>query len=56
MVRTRTVVLQAHTNQPLGTFGSPGNGDYRGELRRATQVITSYATQLGLPPPLSLSG
>jgi hypothetical protein len=50
VVRTRTVVLQAHTDQLLGTFGNPGNGDYRGELRRAIQVITSYATQLGLPP------
>jgi len=49
VVRTRTVILQAHTHQLLGTFGGPGNGDYRGELRRATQVITSYATQLGLP-------
>jgi len=49
VVRTRTVVLQAHTHQFLGTFGGPGNGDYRGELRRATQVITSYATTLGLP-------
>ena len=35
VVRTRTVVLQAHTQQFLGTFGGPGNGDYRGELRRA---------------------
>jgi hypothetical protein len=35
VVRTRTVVLQAHTHQFLGTFGGPGNGDYRGELRRA---------------------
>jgi hypothetical protein len=49
VVRTRTVVLQAHTHQFLGTFGGPGNGDYRGELRRATQVITTYATKLGLP-------
>jgi hypothetical protein len=48
VVRTRTVLLQAHTQQFLGTFGGPGNGDYRGELRRAIQVITSYATQLGL--------
>jgi hypothetical protein len=32
------------------TFGGPGNGDYRGELRRAIGVISSYATQLGLPP------
>ncbi|GHO68323.1 hypothetical protein KSC_072150 [Ktedonobacter sp. SOSP1-52] len=44
VVRTRTVVLQAHTHQLLGTFGGPGNGDYRGELRRAIGVITSYAT------------
>jgi hypothetical protein len=48
VVRTRTVVLQTHTHQLLGTFGNPGNGDYRGELRRAIGVITSYATQLGL--------
>ena len=48
VVRTRTVVLQAHTHQFLGTFGGPGNGDYRGELRRATQVTTTYATKLGL--------
>jgi hypothetical protein len=49
VVRTRTVVLQAHTHQFLGTFGESGNGDYRGELRRTIQVITSYATKLGLP-------
>jgi hypothetical protein len=49
VVRTRTVVLQAQTHQFLGTFGESGNGDYRGELRRAVQVIISYAAQLGLP-------
>jgi hypothetical protein len=48
VVRTRTVILQAHTHQFLGTFGGPGNGDYRGELLRAIQVTTSYATKLGL--------
>jgi len=48
VVRTRTVILQAHTHQLLGTFGGPGNGDYRGELRQAIRVITSYATQLEL--------
>jgi hypothetical protein len=48
-VRTRTVLLQAHTHQFLGTFGGPGNGDYRGELLRAIGVSTSYATQLALP-------
>src|SRR5205085_1911815 len=49
VVRTRTVILQAHTHQFLGTFGGPGNGDYRGELLRALQVITNYATQLAFP-------
>ena len=34
-VRSRTTVLQAHTHQFLGTFGNPGNGEYRVELRRA---------------------
>jgi hypothetical protein len=50
VVRTRTVVLQSHTHQFLSTFGGPGNGDYRGELRRAIAVITSYAARLGLSP------
>lgn len=48
VVRTRTIILQEHTHQLLGTFGGSGNGDYRGELRRAIGVITSYATQLEL--------
>ena len=50
VVRTRTVILQAHTDQFLGTFGGPGNGDYRGELLRAVAVIIGYATTLALPP------
>jgi hypothetical protein len=49
VVRTRTVVVQAHTHQFLGTFGGPGNGDYRGELLRAIQLIRSYATKLAFP-------
>jgi hypothetical protein len=49
VVRTRTVILQTHTHQFLGTFGAPGNGDYRGELQRAIGVLKSYATQHGLP-------
>jgi hypothetical protein len=49
VVRTRTVIPQAHTHQFLGTFGGPGNRDYRGELLRAIAVITSYATKLALP-------
>lgn len=49
VVRTRTVVAQAHTHQFLGTFGGPGNGDYRGELLRAIEVISSYASTLAFP-------
>ncbi len=49
VVRTRTTLLQAHTHQFLGTFGGPGNGDYRGELLRAISVIASYGTKLALP-------
>ena len=49
VVRTRTTVLQAQTHQWMGTFGGAGNGDYRGELKRAIQVITSYATAHKLP-------
>jgi hypothetical protein len=49
VVRTRTVILQAHTHQLLGTFGGAGNGDYRGELQRAVGVISSYAARIGLP-------
>ena len=54
VVRTRTVVLQAHTHQLLGTFGGSGNGDYRGELRQAIGVIKNYATELGLPTTSAL--
>src|SRR6059058_4249148 len=44
VLRTRTTLLQAHTHQFLGTFGGSGNGDYRQELKRAIQVMTTYAT------------
>src|SRR6266704_3122865 len=42
VVRTRTTVLQAHSSQWLGTFGHPGNGQYRKELRRAVEAVGSY--------------
>jgi hypothetical protein len=42
IVRTRTTVLQAPTHQWLATFGNPGNGEYRAELRRAMAAIQSY--------------
>jgi hypothetical protein len=50
VVRTRTTILQAHTHQWLGTFGGPGNGDLRGGLQRACQVVTAYATKHQLLP------
>jgi hypothetical protein len=49
VVRTRTTILQAHTYQWLGTFGNPGNGDYRGEFLRAAAVVTEYVTSQQLP-------
>ncbi len=49
IVRTRTTILQAHTHQWLGTFGGTGNGDYRGELRRAVATIQRYLDAHGLP-------
>lgn len=42
VVRSRTTILQAHTHQFLGTFGNPGNGEYRAELRRAVTAMQSY--------------
>src|SRR6266699_5958543 len=42
VVRSRTTVFQAHTHQWIATFGNPGNGEYRAELRRAVTVIQSY--------------
>ena len=48
-VRTRTTILQIHTHQWLGTFGGMGNGDYRGELLRALEVIRAYLTAHQMP-------
>jgi len=42
IVRSRTTVLQAHSYQWLSTFGNPGNGEYRKELRRGVEAIQSY--------------
>lgn len=50
VVRTRTVVFQAHTHQFLGTFGEAGNGNARGELLRAIQVLKHYAKQVQIAP------
>src|SRR5437588_5534797 len=54
VVRTRTTVLQAHTHQWLATFGNPGNGEYRKELRRAVETIQSYLRAHQLPEARTL--
>lgn len=49
VVRTRTVISQAHTYQWLGSFGNRGNGRYREELRQGLAAITRYLTAHQLP-------
>jgi len=50
VVRTRTVLLLAHTQQWFGTYGNAGNGEYRGELLRVVDVLKQYACKENLPP------
>ncbi len=54
VVRSRTTVLQAHTQQWLGTFSGAGNGDYGAELNAACQVIVAYLHAKGLSPAQAL--
>jgi hypothetical protein len=54
VVRTRTTVLQSHTQQWLGTFSGAGNGDYGAELDAACQVIGTYLHAKGLSPVQAL--
>jgi hypothetical protein len=54
VVRTRTTVLQAHTHQWLATFGNPGNGQYREELRRAVAAIQTYFKAYDFPEERTL--
>jgi hypothetical protein len=44
IVRTRTVVSQAHSYHWLGSFGNRGNGRYRMELRQGLAAVTRYLT------------
>src|SRR6266699_2850967 len=44
VVRTRTVVSQAHSSHWLGSFGNRGNGRYRTELCQSLAAITRYLT------------
>jgi hypothetical protein len=49
VVRTRTVVSQAHSYSWLGSFGNRGNGRYRTELRQGLTAIGRYLTAYQLP-------
>jgi hypothetical protein len=54
VVRTRTVVSQAHSSQWLGSFGNRGNGEYRKELAHALGAIRRYLAAHGLPQARAL--
>src|SRR2546421_4066459 len=54
VVRTRTVVSQAHTSQWLGSFGNRGNGEYRKELASALGAIRRYLAANSLPQARAL--
>ncbi len=54
IVRTRTVVSQAHSYHWLGSFGNSGNGRYREELRRALSAIRDYLQAHELSPVCAL--
>jgi hypothetical protein len=49
VVRTRTVISQAHSYHWLGSFGNRGNGRYREELRQGLSAIGRYLTAYQLP-------
>ena len=54
VVRTRTVISQAHSFQWLGSFGNRGNGRYREELRKGIAAIGRYLTGHQLPRAYTL--
>jgi hypothetical protein len=54
VVRTRTVISQAHTFQWLGSFGNRGNGRYQVELRQDLSAITRYLTAYHIPSERTL--
>jgi len=54
VVRTRTVISQAHSSQWLGSLGNRGNGRYREELRQSLSAIGRYLTVHQFPQERSL--
>src|SRR6266852_3281034 len=54
VVRTRTVISQAHCFHWLGSFGNRGKGRYRTELRQGLAAITRYLAAYQLPQARAL--
>src|SRR5690349_3621278 len=54
VVRTRTVALQMHTRQWIGTYAGRGHRDYRDELASALRAIASYLKHFALTPEVAL--
>jgi hypothetical protein len=54
VVRSRTTALQMHTHQWVASFGNPGNGHYREELRRAKAAIQMYVKAHSFPAERTL--
>jgi hypothetical protein len=54
VVRTRTVVSQAHSFHWLGSFGNRGNGRYRTELCQALAAIRRYLVSHQFPQERTL--
>jgi hypothetical protein len=54
VVRSRTVISQAHSFQWLGSFGNRGNGSYRKELRQGLAAITRYLAASQFPSARTL--
>lgn len=54
VVRTRTIISQAHRFHWLGSFGNCGNGRYREELRKALAALGRYLAAHQLPQARTL--
>ncbi|GAC1358368.1 MAG: hypothetical protein NVSMB38_41410 [Ktedonobacteraceae bacterium] len=54
VVRTRTVICQAHSFQWLGSFGNRGNGHYREELHLGLSALSRYLAAHQLPKARAL--
>ena len=54
VVRTGTIISQAHSYQWLGSLGNRGNGRYREELRRGFSAIGRSLTAYHLPAERAL--